>query len=149
MSIVSLSAGQVDAAVDLAVKMHSESELREIAFDAEKVRSRMLASIGRSDAYLRAVLIDDEIAGLLWGGISTPYWTLEKICTDAGLYVAPEHRSSGIAKSLLKDFEFWAKMRGVNWMMPGQTTGVEPEKVRGLYEHLGYTTVGFNVLKGI
>jgi GNAT superfamily N-acetyltransferase len=73
----------------------------------------------------------------------------ERVAKDLSWFVTRERRGSVAAVALVRDFEAWARAKGVKFFVLGQSTGVRMDTTRALYEHLGYEMIGFNTMKRI
>jgi hypothetical protein len=131
----------------LAREMHAESVLSAIRLDEDKLRSQLALAISNPHVYLRLWLHEGEVVGGLWGFLAEPYWTTDRIAYDRAWFMT--RRGSLSAVRLLRDFERWAREMGARWIMPGQTTGVRVDETRELFCKLGYSVIGFNVMKAI
>jgi GNAT superfamily N-acetyltransferase len=85
--------------------------------------------------------------GFMIGSVSGTWATPTLQAAEWMLYVAPEHRGSGLAVRLIKRFEELARAKGAKRIIAGSTTGINDEGVRKLYERLGYRSRGTAVSK--
>jgi GNAT superfamily N-acetyltransferase len=74
------------------------------------------------------------------GDVLAPYYTTERMGTDFGLYISPEHRTGMTAFRMVKEFEKWCTEMGASTIRPGVSTG--SESAVKLYKALGYESVG-------
>lgn len=71
-----------------------------------------------------------------------------KPVSDMLVYVLPEHRGTPLAVRLIKMLERWARERGRDGLMLGQSTQIgDMKRVMKFYEKLGYSVTGFNCMK--
>lgn len=91
-----------------------------------------------------------EILGFHWVCVMAPAWSSDLIGTDVLLYVHPDHRNLSVAKSLIDEFEKWAKVCGAKLIHTGANSGISKDKAaKALYQHLGYDVGGYNFYKEI
>lgn len=92
---------------------------------------------------------DDGYFGGIIGMVAEEFFGHDLVASDLGLFILPEKRGTSAAPRLVRAFEEWAIARGARQIYLGQTTGVEIDRTRRLYEGLGYKVVGFNSRKRI
>ncbi len=56
-------------------------------------------------------------------------------------FVLPEHRGGTAALRLIRAFQNWAKACGCKRCQMVHLTGLQPERLKHIYESLGYTLV--------
>ncbi len=71
----------------------------------------------------------------------------EIVCSEAFWYVNKESRGHGIG--LLKQFESWAKEQGAKRITMAYLVDSMPDKVKNLYEHMGYRPKEVHYIKQI
>lgn len=133
----------------LAREMMAESiSHHDMQMDEQKLVVQLRASINSPDTvYLRLAVRGNEVLGGFFGIITTVYFTQELAAKDMAWFVTKTRRGSLAAVRLVQDFEEWAKARGARKFFLGQSTGVNIETTRLLYERLGYRVVGYNTVK--
>lgn len=91
---------------------------------------------------------DGQAVGLLMGiEWEHPMFTGKPV-SDMVVYVVPEHRGGSIALRMIRMLEAWARERGAEGVLLGQSTGIgDTDRVRRFYERLGYRVTGCNLLK--
>lgn len=124
----------------LAKRMHDEGTFKGNGWNPEKLR------IILAQPNTVCILIRDE-DGAYYGGIIGAvfehFFSDDLVAGDMGLFIVPEKRGASAAVKLIRAFEDWARSVGAKEVHLGQTTGVEIDRTRKLYESLGYTVVGF------
>lgn len=65
--------------------------------------------------------------------------TGELYAEEVAMYVAPEHRSAGLAKEMIDAFETWATKSGCALVKLTAQHSARPEAVARLYRKSGYT----------
>ena len=135
----------------LAREMHAESvSHKDMPLDEVKLLGQLKASHTLPDTvYFKLCVRNDEVLGGFFGQISGVYFGSAKAAKDLAWFVKRNHRGSIAALLLVADFEAWGVSHGVKDFFLGQSTGVNIETTRALYEHLGYTVVGVNTRKRI
>lgn len=133
-----------------AREMHAESVLhRDMLFDEAHLLQQFERAWHDSHLYFRICVKDDEVLGGFFGGIGPTFFSATLIAKDYAWFVKPSARGSCAAVALLADFEEWAQARGVRHIVIGQSTGVQMQATKMLYERLGYETIGVNTVKRI
>lgn len=117
--------------------------------DEAKLLQQLKNARTNVDLYFKLAVIGSEVVGGLFGAVTTIYFSGERAARDLAWFVKPSARYSRAAIMLVADWEEWGKSRGATTFMLGQTTGVNPEITRRLYERLGYRVVGVNTIKSV
>ena len=132
-----------------ACDMVNESPAWE-AFDPEAMR-RTLGMIfkGGGVAFVAELPKRSRLAGTVVAFISTRPFSGEKFVADLGVYVAPEHRGSGLASQLVRVLEAWAREEGAVEVQLGISSQIHAERTGKLYERLGYQQTGLVFTKHI
>lgn len=102
-----------------------------------------------SDKCLLIACVEGVVVGMLGGYCTEDFFGHDKIAGDFVFYVSPEKRGGTLGVRLLKAFEAWATQAGARWMRPGVSTGNEVDRIVGLYEHLGYSVIGVQLMKEV
>ena len=146
--LVRYSYAYKEQVLELARQMHEESAAHSgMALDRRKLAERLGAAAESSTAYVMLAVRDGTVLGGFLGTITGTFFSDELAAKDLAWFVSKERRGSVAAVTLVRDFERWARAMGAKRIFLGQSTGVDIEKTRALYEHLGYRTVGFNAVK--
>ena len=83
------------------------------------------------------------IEGGILGRISEQYFSDELTASDMAMFIKPAHRGSILFVRLFKNFEKWSKDNKVTSIVIGHTTGINMDKVQGMYTRLGYNSMGY------
>lgn len=141
----------VDEIVALGAKMHAESpRFSKFPYNEAKLATLAHHLIGWKDGLI--LVCEDElhtIVGMYVGVVSDHYFSDARYATDLLLYVDPKHRGGLCAVRMIRAFAEWAKGRGALEIAPGCSTEVEPQKVRKLYEALGFRTAGYLFIQDV
>lgn len=134
--------------LDLARAMHSESVAhRSLPLDEARVLEQLRMPHDNPNVYFKIAVRGTEVVGGFFAIIAPVFFSGEMVTRDLAWFVKPSRRGGYAAALLVADWERWGKAKGVKKFMLGQSTGVEIEKTRHLFERLGYRTVGFNTVK--
>lgn len=137
-----LHTSDVEACVDLARRMHEESDYRVHPFSEGKVE-RLLAKFLSMDVLFGTVCEDEaEIVGFMGGMVGEHYFSPVLYATDIALYVVPERRGSTAALRMMSLFHAWAAEQGATEIRCGVTTGINPATAERFYTRLGYEPSG-------
>ena len=134
--------------------MHAESpRYAHLSFSESKLEillRGMVESTRTTEAGGGALVavVGDRVVGMIGGFVTTPFFSEDKIASDYGLYIRPEHRGQGrMAIRLIRAFEKWAAGQGVVEITPGVSTMLNVEGTAGLYELMGYEKLPGCVLR--
>lgn len=137
--------------LSMAREMHEESvSHRSIPMnEAKLVQQLESAQTLPARVYFKLCVRGDEVLGVFFGVISTLYFSDELVAKDLAWFVTKTRRGTFAAGALVADFEAWGRENGVSKFMLGQSTGVQIDVTKALYERLGYRVVGFNTVKEV
>lgn len=131
--------------IELGQMMHAESTYAGALYDPEKLMQMAKEWLQYPEWRFARIAEDDTgtIYAMYVGQISEYYFGQDLVATDTLFFVRPDRRGGLAAAKLVKEFEEWAFSRGALDIRPASSSGVEKERVRQLYEALGYEVVGF------
>lgn len=133
-----------------AREMHAESVFhRDIPIDEAKLIKQLEAAHTLPHVYFKICVRGDEVLGGFFGVLSSIYFSKAMVAKDMAWFVKRTARGSAAAVALLADFETWAKSKDVHHIIIGQSTGVQMDATKALYERLGYQALGTNTFKRI
>lgn len=124
---------------ELAKAMASEGSFKDSSWNAAKLE----ALLSSPDAYCALVKSEEGYYGGIIGIVTQQFFGDDLIACDLGLFILPHKRGGTAAPRLIQEFERWAKAKGAKEVHMSQSTGVEVDRTRRLYESMGYTVVGF------
>lgn len=135
--------------LELARMMHAESTVhRDIPMDEGKLLTQLrMGNSAPNVVYFKLAVQGDVVLGGFFGTISTNYFSQLKSARDLAWFIRPGRRGSVAAVMLVADWEAWGHANGAVSFHLGQSTGVQVEATRKLYEKLGYRVVGYNTVK--
>lgn len=143
----------VDQLVEMGRAFHKESpRYNRLTFSGEKVAALIRWAIASTmvcpaEGGILVAEKDGTIVGMMGGFVMQPWFSEDRIASDYGIYIAPEHRGSGkIALLLVRAFEAWAASKGVTELSPGVTADINAEQVIRFYEKLGYERYDYSTL---
>jgi GNAT superfamily N-acetyltransferase len=128
--------------VDLGYVMHQESSFADLEYDKDKVRELGQEILHTNNYCCYIYERENTIIGFIIGICGHYYFNHQKYASDYLLYVDPNKRGSIAAIRLLKELEKWAKLQNCTEIRLGSSANINPERVKQLYERLGYTTTG-------
>lgn len=132
----------------LAEEAHAESSYKHLDFDPEVVQAMATVWFANRNIYFAKVAVGEKkIFAMYVGYISSYYFGKDLVGLDCLLYVDPDRRGGIYAARLIKSFEDWCFSNGCKEVRPASSTGVKTEQTRGLYNALGYNTVGHTFVK--
>lgn len=139
----------IPAVIRLARMMHTEGAFAFLDFSTEKM-ARLFFHCVESDDHLCLVAEKDgELVGGYMAYITPYYFGNDLLAQELALFIAPEYRGGSLAVKMTKRYMKWASDRGVKEIMAGASMGIKSDKVRSLYERLGFETIGFIFKKRI
>jgi hypothetical protein len=146
--IMSFADWMLPQILELAREMHRESAPhRDMTLDEPKILAQVKSS--NPDVFFRAVVRGPEVLGGFFGAITETAFFVEKGARELLWFIRKSRRGSMAAVMLVRDFEAWATARGARTFFLSQSTAVEIEQTRRLYEKLGYLVCGVNTFKKV
>tara|TARA_R100000700_G_scaffold19829_1_gene26586 strand:- start:15859 stop:16275 length:417 start_codon:yes stop_codon:yes gene_type:complete len=130
--------------IALGEKMHAESNFRDLDFDKEKLKNLGWHVVNGEDRYFACVAEDENncILGMFVGLITEYYFGNDLMASDLLVYVDKSKRGAMASVRMFKEFEKWAKRKNAKEVRPATSTGIEIERTKKLYTHLGYEVSG-------
>jgi GNAT superfamily N-acetyltransferase len=90
---------------------------------------------------------EDDIHGVIAGGLHNRIGSLEKYLTEYIFYVHKAVRRDGGGKKLMDKFCDWAKSQSVKTVEMGVTADIDPKKADAYMKSLGFKYMGANFYK--
>jgi ribosomal protein S18 acetylase RimI-like enzyme len=118
------------------------------ASDAEKTMRRFLADLSTSSySCLLVAERDGEVIGFLSGELreGSPAFAPKTWAAVEDVYVVPDHRSLGVGRALLKEYQKWAREKGADGVSLQVAAG--NARARKFYEGLGFREVSVYEVK--
>jgi len=134
----------IEPMITLGEKMHEESNFKHLNLDRQKLTELGYFAIANPDIYY-AIVAEDEnkcIKGMFVGLITEYYFGKDLMATDLLVYVDKSKRGAMASVLMFKEFEKWATRKNAKEVRPATSTGIEIERTRKLYRHLGYEVSG-------
>lgn len=128
----------------LGAQMHAESQFARYNYDIEKVQRMLHYLIDKPDA-ITIVAVDDKdtVFGGFIGDINYHYFGNDKVASDVAIFVKQDKRGSLAAFKLIKEYVLQAKENGADQIIIANSTGVMPDKVKSLFEAIGFVQYGY------
>ena len=134
--------------IEIAREMVRDSAYGDMPFDGEKVMDQIEGPFSRGGQYFfKIAVLGDEVYGGFLGMVFRSLFCDQLIAKDIGWWVKKSKRGSAAAIALLREFEAWGVASGAVKLMVGQASGIDIEKTTKLYQHCGYSVVGYNTMK--
>ena len=92
---------------------------------------------------------DDKgaIRGMHLGGIVQHMFGTTGQAISYIFFVEPSSRGGTAGRRMVREFEDWAREKGVIDVLAGIDSGINIDRTKGFYEALGYKTVGYQFKK--
>lgn len=100
-------------------------------------------------SFFRVAVDNDNVIGFLIGSLSEYGFHTDLFAYDRLVYVTPDRRGGIAARTLVTEFERWAKQKGAARVLLGVTTGTRNKATERFYNKLGYETVGVLTMKEV
>lgn len=84
----------------------------------------------------------DRLIGMMFGFISKIPFILHNSANEVVLYVLPEFRDGIVGPKMIKSFENWSKLQGVETVSTGVSAQINSCRVDELYRRMGYESTG-------
>ena len=89
-----------------------------------------------------ALFLVSETDGVVDGailGMVAPIWYVGALtASELALWVSPDRRSKGVARSLIEAFEDWGREQGVEYFTMSDLSVDGTYPAGGMFEHMGY-----------
>ena len=141
-----LSEAEALSIMPLARELASQSEWKDVEFDAAKTYEEILRwtqmSIRSPDLFfLRCAIRDNIILGVVAATLSTPFFSSTPVAFDHILYVRKDARRLRIGPTLVRDYVEWARSHGAKEVMMTITSEHSPALVR-FFARSGFRVTG-------
>lgn len=135
--------------VELGAEMHQESSYKQYSFSRNKTANTLVNLIENRLGIPLVAVRDGVILGGIVGAVSQHYFGLDMVASDLALFITKEERKGRLALKLLNAFITEAIELGADQIALGNSTGVEAERVKAIYERMGFKHVGFVFHMGV
>lgn len=143
--IVQMTAYDYNTLAPLFADMHAESKYADQPMDDKVVRGNF-AGVGEHVGGFIAYSGDEPI-GFCAAMLTEYFFRSGRIAVDMGVYVAKDYRHTTAFPLLLRHLERWAKNKGADALICGITAPRDVDRVKRVYEKLGYTELGVSMRK--
>jgi len=120
---------------------------RDRGWDEDKLRSIFGHILPQPDHGFFVAEDESGIFGMVLGLVAPYFFSDKTYASDLLLYVEPTRRGSPTAVRLVRRFESWAFEQGVEEILLGISTGINPEATVCVYERLGYRVATYGLTK--
>lgn len=143
MTMRTATLADIPAIVRMAAAMHAESRYARLTFDPARMSHLTAALIHNEDGFVRVVEKEGEAIGTMLAQIMRePWFAIEPVAYEYGVYVMPEHRGGTGAARMIRAFGAWAVERGARIVDLGISTEITEERTGAFYERLGFRRAG-------
>lgn len=138
----------VQKMIDLGRLMHMESNFRHRNFDSDKLELLGQTILTNPTTWCGLVAEHDNTVIGMYVGYMTEFWFgRDAVAQEYLLYVQQTRRGSLAAVKLIKEYEQWAWQNGATEIRPSTSTGIQRDRIRSFYEHMGYEVTGYTFRK--
>lgn len=140
-----------DSTLEVAEQIHRTSVYADMPFDRNKLIQQLAVAgtVDNPERFFRLAVRDNQVLGGFYGVVMRVFFSSGLVAKDLGWWVREEARGGRAALLLLRAFEDWARERGAVKIGLGQTGVHDIERTTRLFEHCGYTVVGYNAMKDL
>ncbi|WP_186187909.1 GNAT family N-acetyltransferase [Burkholderia gladioli] len=133
----------IPSLVELGARMAAESpRYRRLAFSGEKLAALFTRLIEWEDGFLMVAEHDGEQVGVMAACVLEHWMSTDRVASEFGLFVLPEHRGRPSALRLARAYQSWARTRGAREITFGISTGVHVEQTARFYRAIGLVDAG-------
>lgn len=125
-------------------EMHQESQYHKYPYDEQQVRDFLHYLIDKPEGILLVAVDNNDVPFGAFAGDIVQHWfgqTMQYF--DLFTFVRPSSRGGIAAFKLLQEYVRQAKEKGADEIFIANCTGVQPEKVRELFEAIGFKQQGY------
>jgi GNAT superfamily N-acetyltransferase len=120
----------------------------DLEFDPVRLSTHIAMAMTDPDQMIFVAHEKGVIVGSMWGVVSAPVWTSDKLAYDMFLYISQRSRDLFTAVKLVRAYEEWATTNGAKIIQTGANSGIlENKGAKALYRHCGYICGGQNFYK--
>lgn len=132
----------VDDVIEIGKLYYSEADMKTMNYDLPKSRALVIDLLKNGLGIIAEE--DNQIVGMIGAQIFNNFFSDSLMSQDILVYVVPEHRGLGIAKTLISIYIDWALNNGVRRenIFIGIDSGINTEKTEEVYKSLGFIRSG-------
>ncbi|MES2973270.1 MAG: GNAT family N-acetyltransferase [Pseudomonadota bacterium] len=143
MPIRSATLDDIPTMIAIGREMHEESVFSPYSFDIPTL-TLLMSRLIKGD---HGIALVEEVDGVVVGGFLGVVWPHffgpDLQASDLALFIRPEYRGGSAGFRLIRAFITEAKARGAAQVVLANSTGIQPERVAGLFERVGLRQVGY------
>ena len=132
----------IPEALELAREMHQESRAAKFDFSEYRVATLLEQLITGDDGIVLVNEVNNRINGGLIAQVFTQYWGYTKSSQDLALFLTKEARGGIVYLKFIKEYVRQAKLKGVEDILIGVTSGINTDMVDSLYKYAGFLPIG-------
>lgn len=111
--------------------------------EADFAVASMADSLLYDSTYCKLLVKGGVVVGFLWATLTNFPWSRGLVAYDNIFYVEPVHRGGFGIVSLIRDYYKWATDKGAREVCISTASGIDIEKVCGLFEALDFKLIGY------
>ena len=124
--------------IDMGREFHAESPIYNIyTFEEQKLYELGLHILNDINS-ICLVYDKDGIQGMMAGCIYEQYFSYDTTAAELFLFANKDKRGALIGKRLVTAFELWASSMNAMEVCVGVSAGINPDRIVGFYEKMGY-----------
>lgn len=108
-------------------------------FDPETFLTKIGSFIDGGSGVVIGYFNDNVIRGAIGGIKYADIYTNDLVATEMWWFVLPQYRGGTAAMRLIRAFQTWAKASGCKRCSMVHLAGLQPERLKHVYESLGYS----------
>lgn len=147
--ITNMIAEDIPQVLDLMRTLRAESVVFQRYPEDKPWVEANLALMTQSPSHIMLVDEDDTgtIRGVMFGCLSSPWWSPYYEASEMLLAVVPKYRNSSVAYHLIKEFERGCAKRNARAINVGSNLGIDDGLAEALYRRMGYEPFGHALTK--
>ena len=129
-----------------ARQMHAESIHANMELSERRLRATVTSPSVRAYLIYKGDRPIGTAAGIIWH----PFFSVEMMVKDVWIFIQPQDRGMTGGRAVLsfiRELEAWAAVSGARKVILESSTGVQTAKTEGIYNKLGYLSVGVVTVK--
>jgi N-acetylglutamate synthase-like GNAT family acetyltransferase len=144
MIIRAATANDIEGILMLGEAMFKESQFAQYDFDKDKVTDQLHSLIDQEDSLLLIATQEDELLAGFAAKYSEHWFGKCMVSFDILFFIAPKSRGSIVAKRLITKYIEWAKVKQVDEILLGNSTGGSTESTDRFFQLMGFHRIGGN-----
>ena len=139
MNVRPITHNDIEPSLALMAEFHAASPMNGVAaFDIEKCRAFLAASLENSDILILLGELEGEIVGITSCLLYPLYFSQANVAQELWWWLTPKARGSGIGKMLFQAIESWSKQKGANALFMIALEDERAEAMEKVYFRAGF-----------